>query len=100
MTFYLKINTANIARPNKSNLADYTGSLIYCCTKQGSLILKKAYHQLEHSMTAAVITAMIKDMHWTKCRGKSKTIFSFLQVQFVHQYSVFGRPHITKFSAV
>jgi len=72
MTFYLKINTANIARPNKSNLADYTGSLIYCYTEQGILILKKAYHQLEHSMTAAVIRTMIKEMHSTNAEVKAK----------------------------
>lgn len=72
MTFYLKINNANIARPNKSNWADYTVSLIYCYTEQGSLIAKKAYHQLGHSMTAAVIRTVIEEMHCTNAEVKAK----------------------------
>jgi len=71
MTFYLKINTANIARPNKSNWADYTGSLIYCYTEQGSLMAKKAYHQLGHSMTAAVIRTVIKEVQCTNTEVKA-----------------------------
>jgi hypothetical protein len=72
MTFYLKINNANIARPNKSNWADYTGSLIYCYTEQGSLIAKQAYHQLGHSMTAAMIRTVIKEMHCTNAEVKAE----------------------------
>jgi hypothetical protein len=45
-----EINTADIARPNKSNGADCIRCLIYCHTEQGSLIAKNAYHQLGHPM--------------------------------------------------
>lgn len=72
MIFYLKITNANVARPNKSNWADYTGSLIYCYTEQGSLIAKKAYHQLRHSTTAAVIRTVIKETHCTNAEVKAK----------------------------
>jgi len=99
MTFYLKMNNANTARPNKSNWADYTGSLTYCYTEQGSLIAKKAYHQLGHSVTVAVIRTVIKDMHFTNAEVKAKPSLASYKSNMC-QYSVFGRPHVIKFSAV
>ena len=73
MTFYLKINTANIARPKKSNWVVYTGSLIYYHTEQGSLIAMKAYHQLGYSMIAAVVRTVIEEMHCKKAEVKAKS---------------------------
>jgi hypothetical protein len=71
--FYLKINTAKITRPNKTNCVDYTGSFIYHHTEQGSLLAQKAYHLLGHPMTAALLRTMIKEMHCTNAEAKAKS---------------------------